>query len=421
MYKRKMNASYEFFTGLFLLLTGLLLFHNGTFALQLIFKLVGISITATGILNILRIFINKRTQKELQLSFSRAILESGIGLVILFYPNLPVSIFGFICGIYFLVLGTVHCITYILALRNNVMSRYRSLIMFLIYFIIGGLLIFSPFLYSAFVMNLISIYFILYSLTLLGDAAREITPPSQKEKLKRRIRFTLPVFIEALIPRIVLNDVNSFLQVDADREIDAIPDYMESKDENDYDLEIFVHITEKGFGAIGHIDLYFDGICISYGNYDADSLRLFESVGDGVLFFAERETYIPFAIQESNKTLFGFGLRLTEIQKEAVRERLSLIKEQTIPWNPPAFVGENDSYSAKLHHRVPSKFYKFKKGSFKSYFVLGSNCVKLVDYVVGGAGIDKVNGLISPGTYFDYLNKEYASNRMLVVSKQIYN
>ena len=421
MYKKKVNAFYQIFIALFLLLTGILLFQHGTIALQVIFKLVGISIAATGILSIFKIFIRKLTKKEIRLSFSRAILESVIGLVILFYPNLPVSLFGLICGIYFVILAAIHFITYMIDRHNNVPTRYRSFILMFFYLVIGGLLIFSPYLYTGFVMSLISIYFILYSLTLLGDIANQLTPATQKDKLKRRIRITLPVVIDAIMPRIVLDDVNSFLKVDSEEETDDIPDYQERKDEKDYDLEIFVHITEKGFGAIGHMDIYFDGVSIAYGNYDTDSLRLFETIGDGVLFVAERDKYVPFAIEEGQKTLFGFGLRLTENQKVAVRERLDLIKQDLVPWNPPPFTGEDDSYSAKLNHHVPSKFFKFKKGTFKTYFVLGSNCVKLVDFVVGGAGIDKMNGIISPGTYYDYLNREYASNRMLVVSKQIYN
>lgn len=420
MYRRKINAVYESMAGIFLLGTGILLFQNGFLALQVLFKLTGISILAVGVWNGLRIFLDRLTQKEIPIPLSRIILESGIGCLILFYPSLPISIFGIICGIYFLALAVIHFINYFLARRNREPKRYRSLILTIGYLIIGGLLLFSPSLYTGFVMKLIALYFIFYSFTLLGDAASEFTPPAQKEKLKRRIRFTLPSVVEALIPRIVLQDVNHFLQVSPETENDALPDYSEKKDEADYDLEIFVHITEEGFGAIGHMDLYFDGSCIAYGNYDTSSLHLFETVGDGVLFTAEREKYLPFALKEGKKTLFGFGLRLTEFQKTAVRERLELVKEQTVPWNPPAYRGKTDSYAAKLHHTVPSKFFKFKKGTFRTYFVLGSNCVKLVDYVVGGAGIDRMNGLISPGTYFDYLNKEYASKRMLVVSRQIY-
>lgn len=421
MYSKQINITYEFLISLFLLFSGILLFQHGSMALQLLFNFVGISIAATGVLSLLRIFFKKLVKREIQLSLSRAIIESIIGFLILFYPNLPISIFGFICGIYFLILAIIHFVTYTIARRNKVLSRYRTLVLTIIYLMIGILLVFSPYLYSSFVMNVIAIYFILYGLSLLGDVAKELTPPSQKEKLKRRIRITLPIFIEALIPRIVLNDVNSFLQVDPEQKTDDVPDYQEKKDNKDYDLEIFVHITEEGFGAIGHMDLFFEGVCIAYGNYDEDSLRLFETVGDGVLFVAERERYIPFAIEQGQKTLFGFGLRLTDEQKKTVRDRLELIKEDLVPWSPPAYTGKEDSYSTKLNQAVPSRFFKFKKGTFKTYFVVGSNCVKLADFVIGGAGIDKMNGIISPGTYFDYLNKEYASNRMLVVSKQIYN
>lgn len=53
----------------------------------------------------------------------------------------------------------------------------------------------------------------------------------------------------------------------------------------------------------------------------------------------------------------------------------------------------------KLSKKTKATLYKFTKGKFKTYFVLGSNCVYLVDNIIGSAWIDilKMNGIITQG------------------------
>ena len=54
---------------------------------------------------------------------------------------------------------------------------------------------------------------------------------------------------------------------------------------------------------------------------------------------------------------------------------------------------------------------------------MGSNCCYLVDDIVGHSGIDllSLNGIIAPGTYYDYLEKESHRKNGIVISKNIYN
>ena len=84
--------------------------------------------------------------------------------------------------------------------------------------------------------------------------------------------------------------------------------------------------------------------------------------------------------------------------------------------------GHYDDYASLLSEVVPTRFYKFKSGKFKTYFVLGTNCVLLADQLIGAAGTDilKVGGIITPGTYYDYLNREFLRNNSLVISRKAY-
>ena len=72
--------------------------------------------------------------------------------------------------------------------------------------------------------------------------------------------------------------------------------------------------------------------------------------------------------------------------------------------------------------KTGAQFYKFKSGKFKTYFVMGTNCVLLADEIIGKTGSDVIdmNGIIAPGTYQDYLEKEYQKESGLVVNKKIY-
>lgn len=67
-------------------------------------------------------------------------------------------------------------------------------------------------------------------------------------------------------------------------------------------------------------------------------------------------------------------------------------------------------------------FGNLKVGKFKTYFVLNTNCVLLADTILGTSGIDilKVSGLIAPGTYYEYFEREFKRKRSKVVSKKIY-
>ena len=182
-------------------------------------------------------------------------------------------------------------------------------------------------------------------------------------------------------------------------------------------------MSKKGAGIVGHADLIINDEVMSYGNYDGSSWRLHESVGDGVIFFAKKDGYIPFVIKDSEKTLFAFGLKLNEQQKTRVINRINEIKNNLYEWKPPVYSESNPPYAARLNHAVNTKFYKVKKGEFKTYFVLGTNCVKLVDSIVGKAGIDilEISGIITPGVYYEYLDKEFAKPNTIVISKKIYN
>ena len=129
---------------------------------------------------------------------------------------------------------------------------------------------------------------------------------------------------------------------------------------------------------------------------------------------------------EKTFNLKTFGLKLNNKQKDKVNKYIENLKKDLVEWKSPYQIdndNKHNDYASALYKRTKASFYKFKKGNLKTYFLLGNNCCFLVDSIIGKCGIDqlKMNGIITPGTYYEYLNKEFMKKKSMVVSKNIYN
>ena len=69
------------------------------------------------------------------------------------------------------------------------------------------------------------------------------------------------------------------------------------------------------------------------------------------------------------------------------------------------------------------EFYKFKSGKNKVFFILKNNCVSLANKIIGPTlnKHTKMYGILTPGTYYDYLEREYMKKSSIVITKKIYN
>ena len=169
---------------------------------------------------------------------------------------------------------------------------------------------------------------------------------------------------------------------------------------------------------------------ISYGGYDEAAMKLGGGMGPGVLFqHSEKEKYIAFCEAHSGKTLFGFGLHLETEEVAAMKDKLQEILADSYEWTPSArraeqgelSPGEYTDYASALYLATGARFFKFRSGSFRHYFVLGTNCVKLADTLLRASGSATVaTGIIAPGTYYDFLNREFMRAGSNVVSRTVY-
>ena len=412
--------------GFLFVLLGLILMVTGTWLPVKVIRLVlFLAWIATVLDLVLRIFKKSQSTDTLGVALVK-LLVLGYLLGSNLATDVPIYILALVIGVYQIFHATINLVTYLLYRKNKIRPRFRLLLDGLVLVFLGGTSLLSSTGNSVFQLFVLGAYFFLYGVSNIRDGflfEEEIG----KNHLKRRIRISLPIVLAALIPARTLAKINKFMQENADEREDIHLGMVKSG--KTAELEIFVHTAETSlFSAIGHVDICYQGRVISYGNYDPSSETLFGMVGDGVLYFCDRDKYIDLCKRESQKTLFGYGIDLTPEMEKAVQKKLAELKQLTIPWEPSAdkiMTGdgkEDYTYAYKIRHETDGELYKFIKSKFKSYFVLSTNCVLLADTIVGQAGTDILSpkGFIAPGTYQAYLDREFEKPNSIVVSKHVY-
>lgn len=412
--------------GFLFVLLGLILMVTGTWLPVTVIRLVlFLAWIATVVDLLLRVFKKSQSTDTLGVALVK-LLVLGYLLGSNLATDIPIYVLALVIGVYQIFHASINLVTYVLYRKNKIRPRFRLLLDGLVLVFLGGTSLLSSTGNSVFQLFVLGAYFFLDGVSNIRDGflfEEEIG----KNHLKRRIRISLPIVLAALIPARTLAKINKFMQENADEREDIHLGMVKSG--KTAELEIFVHTAETSlFSAIGHVDICYQGRVISYGNYDPSSETLFGMVGDGVLYFCDRDKYIDLCKRESQKTLFGYGIDLTPEMEKAVQKKLAELKQLTIPWEPSAdkiMTGdgkEDYTYAYKIRHETDGELYKFIKSKFKSYFVLSTNCVLLADTIVGQAGTDILSpkGFIAPGTYQAYLDREFEKPNSIVVSKHVY-
>ncbi|HFI0447572.1 TPA: hypothetical protein ACGOW0_002016 [Streptococcus suis] len=371
-------------------------------------------------------FFRKKKSSESVIALVGKAVLFGILASLDLAVQIPLYFAAIFIGIYQLFTAVINFITYYLYKKDDVQLRIRFLMDGIWLSILGVASLFVSGTQLVIQTFIIGSYLVLYGLTNLRDGFI-FEESIEQQSLKRHVRLTLPLFIAALVPRMTLQRVNDFLADNKDQTAQEV--YNRHKDISVIPtLEVFVHVGEEGFGAVGHVDLSYKGRVYGYGSYDVMSERLGGAIGDGVLFKAERQAYIDFCTQEG-MTMLGYPMVLTSEQEAAIEERLDEIDKLLVPWNPSSEKVSKtadgqaiEMYAYRIKEEIGAELFKFRKSKFKTYFVLSTNCVLLADSVIGQAGTDilGIRGFIAPGTYQTYLDQEYEKPHSMVVAKNIY-
>lgn len=233
----------------------------------------------------------------------------------------------------------------------------------------------------------------------------------------RPLRIPLPLIMTLLMPYQLLIRLQTYLEKDRFREL-LIKEFIEGKQT---EVEILIHTGYSLFDRVGHIDVAYKGVVYSFGNHDADSRRLFDLLGKGIVLKVNRDEYIHM-LNRHHVTVISFGLNLSPRQLESFERQLEYIMSQTQETKLTSTY-QQKGFIDRLMANSNATFYQFTHGQFQTYFVFGVNCVLFVDYLLWKSDMDMMvlSGVMTPGIYYDYLNREYQNFNSRVVSRKIYN
>lgn len=413
------NGAGDLIIGIVFMIISILLFVGRTNLYKDVINIVVLILLLLSVFQLIRFFYKKQSVKESSKTFLSCVFNLIVSLIFFMLPDLPLGLLPVLFSIYLFLLGTAQFVMYYVFFKNRASGKMRNLLWGFIYYSISLPILFAPLNRISNFLLCLSLYTFLLSLNFIYDFVNSCISKRTKDNLKRKIRITLPVLIEAIIPYSVMVKINKSLEP-------SLYKKHQRRRSDDTNMSILIHTSNRGVNKFGHIDIIFDGKVISYGNYDEGSRSYLEFFGDGVMFTTESKSeYINFCIDNSKKTLFEFKIYLNNKQYKKVKEKIESIMKDTIEWDcrmdKRYDVGR--SYAAKLYKKTKATFYKFKSGKYKTYFVLGTNCCYLADDIIAKSGTDilSLNGIITPGTYYDYLEKELYRKGGIVVSKSIYN
>lgn len=415
---KKVNGKSYLIIGLILVVVGIFTLIGSVNLFKNVTNLLLIFMVLISIKDLFSFLLKPKKNMKLYIKILNVILS----IIAFILSEYVMAIVPIIFSAYALLNAAINLLNFILIKVHKIKGWFRTLYLGLLYLFIGIIILLGPLVHLDFVLFVLGIYAILLGLSFIMDYL-EINHYRKFFKIK----ITLPSLIEAFIPLSVLQKINK--SINNDKEV-----ILETKKQNiEPDLEIFIHVTEDGYGRLGHLDIYYNKMVMSFGNYDIYSYKLHEIIGNGIMFITEnKEKYIDFCIEDNKKTLFSFGIKLTEEEKKKIEKNIEKISEHLKEWDPPCVQAKKKNkkykkeeymdYSSRLYRATKANFYKFKTGRYKFFSVIGNNCVSFANKIIGSALKDKFKfyGVLTPGTYYDYLEKEFMKKDSIVVSKKIY-
>lgn len=408
--------------GIISIILSVLILSNGTELLELVIYLIGGLLIITNLLNLLLVPFKKYKFID---TLIKTTINVIFGISIMFFSKYIITSFTLIFALYTLLISIVNIISYVIYVENNIKGKLNVFINAITSLIFTVILLINPTLNIKYVLIILSIYLMLYGLKNIINFIFQILPKKITNKIKARIDFPIPLLIAMFIPKALLKEINEILKVDKEKKFDYKKNDLKPK------LFVIIHLAKSGSASFGHIEVSYNGKIYSYGNYNKHSRHLFDAIGDGIILVADKEKYIDYCIHNKKRYLIEFGIVLTEKEEKQIEKRINkLITENTEPFYSDLELYEKgkimyddfNDMSSEIYKYANGKYYRITKGKNKIFFVLKNNCAQVAEQILKGNGkrIIKLNGIISPGTYYDYLNQAFLMKNSNVVTKKVY-
>lgn len=408
--------------GIISIILSVLVLSKGRKLLELVIYLIGGLLIITNLLNLLLVPFKKYKFID---TLIKTTINVIFGISIMFFSKYIITSFTLIFALYTLLISIVNIISYVIYVENNIKGKLNVFINAITSLIFTVILLINPTLNIKYVLIILSIYLMLYGLKNIINFIFQILPKKITNKIKARIDFPIPLLIAMFIPKALLKEINEILKVDKEKKFDYKKNDLKPK------LFVIIHLAKSGSASFGHIEVSYNGKIYSYGNYNKHSRHLFDAIGDGIILVADKEKYIDYCIHNKKRYLIEFGIVLTEKEEKQIEKRINkLITENTEPFYSDLELYEKgkimyddfNDMSSEIYKYANGKYYRITKGKNKIFFVLNNNCAQVAEQILKGNGkrIIKLNGIISPGTYYDYLNQAFLMKNSNVVTKKVY-
>lgn len=414
--KKKINHNF-LIIGIFYIIGGILTLIKGKTIPIILILILGDLLLIRAVSTLITLFFKKN--KKLTNTFIFALLEIFLGLFLLFKTKVALSFISVIFALYLLIFAAINIIDLTIHLRNKISGKLAIIFNLTINMVFFFLLITSPYQNIEIVITIISIYLILYGINNITDYLVELLPISLKDKIKYHFYVPLPIIIAAITPHQLVKKINNNLILQSNKKRNAT--------DNIADLDIIIHLAESGTATFGHVDIAYKNKIYSYGNYNRHSRRLFDSIGDGIFMIADKEKYIEYMTEKQHRYLIIYGINLNNNQKNLLEKTIeNNIYKNTISWQCDLELSKNqeDNYSdmsSELYKYCDASYKKVIKGVNKKFFVFKTNCTLVAETLIRplGRAVLPISGIITPGTYYDCLEREYNKNNSNVISKHI--
>lgn len=194
------------------------------------------------------------------------------------------------------------------------------------------------------------------------------------------------------------------------------------EEDREYNIELIFNFGDRVNAIAGHCELCVDNITYTYGNYDPKSRAILQTMGNGIIFRADKEKYIDFLVKEEGRTIIVYGLKFNKKQRKTVRNNIKNFENTLVKWEDEARQTPKSEYINIIVEKLNASIYRIDEGRFKTYFLPTINCVTLTGSLLKGtsAGNIVVPGVYTPGAYLDYIHKMYLSGNDVVKSVKIY-
>lgn len=372
--------------------------------------IINIVHVAAGILLPLRgiwyIILAKKNSAPIRPSMLvQTILESAVAAVIIFLPSVSYPAFLVVAALYSSFLFAVQGINaYIYRKSKSFQHFIPSISQCALFLHVFACILFLPdHIRHPFVMSSAG-----YLLSILGhaylcDLLSVLIKNQRVSDIFRRISVTMPGFAGLGVPTRLIGTLRSHRS-------DKTPD-----------AEIIFSYGTHMAEIAGHCELCVDGKTYTYGNYDPHSRAILQTMGNGILFRAQKQPYIDFLLAQK-RTVVVYGLKLDRDQKKYFRHTLELFEKTLIPWQEEAENTPPDEYIHQVLQELDPKIYRINEGRFQTYFLPTINCVTLTGSLLRGtpAGSVVIPGVYTPGSYMDALHRLYLSGNDVIVAVDTY-